>query len=262
MWKKDAASAAPKFEKAGHKFNAAKALDLAKLAFEKGGQCYADTGSYYVAAQCYEKAAGLSEDNDLALACGDNYLLAGQPLIAAEALVRMGAKRDDVVLMRAALDHAEHSDKAQDVARKLFMWFAQKDVDEAAALAPRLLACFDDDGPTRMRLLAASVILHLRRAALDDADTAFMAALQVDGFASTREAKVAEDLLTACKRSDVEAFEEATKPKALVSLDFEIAHIVKHIPAPAPPTVALDHDADDDDDDGLPPDDDDLPDIT
>ena len=167
--------------------------------------------------------------------------------------------------MRCAAGHACQPD----VARKALGWYARRGLldDAISTVSKHVKALADanlDPGPALYRTLGASVVLHLaNRSDVDAADGAFMTALGHPGFASSSQAKAAEDLLVAFKpgiprSGDGDAFDDALASPALQSLDADVANLAKRLPrpaaapAPAPPKAADLPPPPDDDDDELP----------
>ena len=126
-------------------------------------------------------------------------------------------------LVAAALDYADaaagHACQP-DVARKALGWYARRGLldDAISTVSKHVKALADanlDPGPALYRTLGASVVLHLaNRSDVDAADGAFMTALGHPGFASSSQAKAAEDLLVAFKpgiprSGDGDAFDDA-----------------------------------------------------
>ena len=278
--------AAPKYAAAAAAYASAKANPLAVAAYGKAAACHAspDVAAHHTAAAELEKASKLALDDaqraDFGGRAAAAWADAGEALRAAETALRCGTETLDqraaptraMDLVAAALDYADaaagHACQP-DVARKALGWYARRGLldDAISTVSKHVKALADanlDPGPALYRTLGASVVLHLaNRADVDAADGAFMTALGHPGFASSSQAKAAEDLLVAFKpgiprSGDGDAFDDALASPALQSLDADVANLAKRLPrpaaapAPAPPEVADLPPPPDDDDDELP----------
>lgn len=239
MWHAEPGLAAAKFSSAANKFAYCGSTDLAKLCFVKAADCYSETNQHYSAGQQLEKAFQIAPEQRLLLRCGEELALSGQPAAASEAVGRGARKIDDVEAMVAAIDYADLAGatmRSVELARAGVVWLAGRgEFRRALEKAKTVFGMMDGVGievsePTRARLVAAVVVLHLL-SSLEDAEASFLG--ELPDFGRTKEAHFVDDLLAACKARDVDAFKEALKPSRLSLLDFEIAALVRDIGTPS-----------------------------
>lgn len=234
LWQQEPALAAPKFAAAANKFAYCEAVDLARYCFEKAATYFEASEQYHSAGQNLEKSFGLCEEPDVLQRAGEAYVASGQPLTAAESLLRGGKKVDDEGLVSRALDYADAGGgpRGIETSRACFLWLVSKrKLDKAIAAAETVEVMMGNNGvevsePTRARLVAAVVVLRLF-ASLEAATSSFLAALPT--FVHTNEARFVDDLLAACQARDQKALKEATAPSKLHVLDFDVAALARDL---------------------------------
>ena len=84
------------------------------------------------------------------------------------------------------------------------------------------------EGAPLYRCLAAQTILALADGSdVQKADQNFLESLGRDGYAASKQAQTAEDLLQCFKAPDDQAFDDAVASPALQSLDHAVAQVAK-----------------------------------
>ena len=171
---------------------------------------------------------------ELWLRAGYFWELADEFKSAADLYGRGAKKVECRELHEKCLEAASQTKHADEIAAQSFYYLvAEGDLE---TLFPKLIEAqkgLDDDHPSVFRALSAKVVLYLVRHDVKKADAAFLEAINKNSkYTSSIQAKVADDLLTACRSRDAEALNAALQPRNLANLDFNVARLCKNIKLP------------------------------
>ena len=167
-----------------------------------------------------------------------------EPLRGAEVALKLAASLDaDAArqLVAKATDLAFDkvgSPHAPELLQKVVGYYCSKGhYREALQANNTLLEALDrarmSEGAPLYRCLAAQTILALADGSdVQKADAAFLETLGRDGYAASKQAQAAEDLLQCFKAPDDQAFDDAVASPALQSLDHAVAQVAKALPRP------------------------------
>ena len=249
--------ASSEYAKAADAYAAAGLNEQAIAAYRKAAQCHNESNAPHTAARCLERAALIASDGakaKLAAESADTWAMAGEPLRGAEVALKLAASLvDGLALVSKATDLASTSvgsPHAPELLQKVVGYYCSKGYYREALQANNtLLEALDRarmaEGAPLYRCLAAQTILALADGSdVQKADAAFLVSLGRDGYAASKQAQAAEDLLQCFKAPDDQAFDDAVASPALQSLDHAVAQVAKALPrpvaaaAPAAPAVA------------------------
>ncbi|OQR93042.1 gamma-soluble NSF attachment protein [Achlya hypogyna] len=249
-WSPDYMAASPYLEKAAEAFRAGQALDRAAKTFVRLAEVQHKNGAVFRAAMHMETAAKIhlqyapkqpapamqyyqlgsayySEMGELGKAA--EMLLKGAT--ALEAVGMMDVKH----LYLEACDLMETQDKphfAVDTFRKTAAFLIKrKDYADAVGNYERQIALFRSMGQKEnmYKCFASIVVLKCAMQDVIAADQAYMAHLQDDGFLSSDECALSEDLIGALKRSDDALLQVVLKKPTWQYLDTSIGRLVRTI---------------------------------
>ena len=239
--------ASSEYGKAADAYAAAGLNAKAIAAYRKAAQCHNESNAAHTAARCLEKAALIASDGEKAKLAGesaDTWAMAGEPLRGAEVALKLASSLDvDAArpLVSKATDLASTtigSPHAPELLQKVVGYYCSKGhYREALKANDTLLEALDRarmaEGAPLYRCLAAQTILALAEGSdVQKSDAAFLESLGRDGYAASKQAQAAEDLLQCFKAPDDEAFDDALASPALQSLDHAVAQVAKALPRP------------------------------
>ena len=239
--------ASSEYGKAADAYAAAGLNEKAIAAYRKAAQCHNESNAPHTAARCLERAALIASDGakaKLAAESADTWAMAGEPLRGAEVALKLAASLDvDAArqLVAKATDLAATcvgSPHAPELLQKVVGYYCSKGYYREALKANNtLLEALDrarmSEGAPLYRCLAAQTILALADGSdIQKADAAFLESLGRDGYAASKQAQAAEDLLQCFKAPDDQAFDDAVASPALQSLDHAVAQVAKALPRP------------------------------
>ena len=239
--------ASSEYGKAADAYAAAGLNEKAIAAYRKAAQCHNESNAPHTAARCLEKAALIASDAEKAKLAGesaDTWAMAGEPLRGAEVALKLASSLSvDAArpLVSKATDLASTtigSPHAPELLQKVVGYYCSKGYYREALKANQvLLEALDrarmSEGAPLYRCLAAQTILALADGSdVQKADAAFLESLGRDGYAASKQAQAAEDLLQCFKAPDDQAFDDAVASPALQSLDNAVAQVAKALPRP------------------------------